>query len=60
MAPWQDSGIFYTHLLSEAVVLTKLDLYSGLPHFWWCAYPTDLDITEVGKRYRGKRAMFAQ
>ena len=39
MDPWRDSGIFYTHLLSEAGVPTKLDLYPGLPHCWWSAYP---------------------
>ncbi|KAM0741889.1 hypothetical protein ACQRIT_002066 [Beauveria bassiana] len=49
--PFRDDGIIYEQLLQDAEVLTRMDIYPGMPHGWWVVLP-ELEGTEEYHRKR--------
>ncbi|CZR62791.1 related to Putative sterigmatocystin biosynthesis lipase/esterase STCI [Phialocephala subalpina] len=49
--PWRDSGLIYEEVLREECgVKTKVDIFPGLPHGFWAAFPA----AGFSKEFRGK------
>lgn len=36
---WKDSAIFYCDQIRKAGDKVKVEIYPGVPHFWWSMYP---------------------